>query len=139
MKTQHLLQLEDASAISQACKIRAAELNVAVSIVVLDGHGHLMLSERLDGAQFQTPDVAKGKALTAVMMRQPSRVIENAALARLTLCSFQDSRLPIQGGLPLFIHKACVGSVGVSGGSPEQDEVIAEAGIEYFMHQIRLP
>lgn len=135
MNTQHILQLTDASAISQACKARATDLNVAVSIVVLDGHGHLILSERLDGAQFQTPDVAKGKALTAVMMRQPSRAIEDAALARLTLCSFRDGRLPIQGGLPLFIHGECVGSVGISGGSPDQDEMIAQAGIEYFLRE----
>lgn len=132
MKTQLTLQLADAAAISQACKARAAELDVCVSIVVLDGHGHLILSERLDGAQFQTPDVAKGKALTAVMMRQPSKVIEDAALARLTLCSFHDGRLPIQGGLPLFIDEQCVGSVGISGGSPTQDEIIAQSGVEYF-------
>jgi uncharacterized protein GlcG (DUF336 family) len=84
----------------------------------------------MDGASFQTPDVARGKALTSAMMKKPSGIIETATLARLTLASFDDGRLPIQGGLPVFSGDQLVGAVGVSGGTPDQDEAIAKAGID---------
>lgn len=132
MKNLLMIQYSDALGIADACQAKAAEINIGVSVAVLDGSGHLVFTARYDGAQFQTPDVAKGKALTAVMMRRSSKLIEDATLARLTMTTFNDGRLPIQGGLPLFVDQQCIGSVGISGGTPDQDELIAQAGVDYF-------
>lgn len=132
MKNLLMIQYSDALGIADACQAKAAEINIGVSVAVLDGSGHLVFTARYDGAQFQTPDVAKGKALTAVMMRRSSKLIEDAILARLTMTTFNDGRLPIQGGLPLFVDQQCIGSVGISGGTPDQDELIAQAGVDYF-------
>ena len=38
------------------------------------------------------------------------------------------SLTPIGGGVPLMIGSDCVGAIGVSGGTPQQDEEIASAG-----------
>ncbi|WP_023639063.1 GlcG/HbpS family heme-binding protein [Dickeya zeae] len=130
MKTHSHLDYADAQRIVNASIEAAASLGLAASIAVLDPAGHLVLLARMDGASFQTPDVARGKALTSAMMKKPSSIIETATLARLTLASFDDGRLPIQGGLPVFSGDQLVGAVGVSGGTPDQDEAIARAGID---------
>ena len=130
MKNQPHLDYADAQRIVTASTDAASALGIAASIAVLDPTGHLIFLARMDGASFQTPDVARGKALTSAMMKKPSGVIETATLARLTLASFDDGRLPIQGGLPVFSGEHMVGAVGVSGGTPDQDEAIARAGID---------
>lgn len=130
MKSHSHLDYADARRIVNASIEAAASLGLAASIAVLDPAGHLVLLARMDGASFQTPDVARGKALTSAMMKKPSGIIETATLARLTLASFDDGRLPIQGGLPVFSGDQLVGAVGVSGGTPDQDESIARAGID---------
>jgi uncharacterized protein GlcG (DUF336 family) len=37
------------------------------------------------------------------------------------------------GGLPLFVNEEIVGGVGCSSGTPDQDEVVAQAGIDAFL------
>ncbi|WP_186013877.1 GlcG/HbpS family heme-binding protein [Burkholderia gladioli] len=128
MKSMPRLELSDARRIAAHAIGHAEEIGVAVSVIIVNECGFPVYLERLDGAAFQTPDVARGKALTSVMMRKPSKDIEDAALARPTLAQFSDGRLPIQGGVPLFSGEYCLGAVGVSGGTPEQDEAIAYAG-----------
>lgn len=130
MKNVIHLDYNDAVYIVDASLKCASELGVTVSVAVLDAAGHLITLSRMDGASFQTPDVARGKALTSVMMKAASGLVEKAALARLTLISFNDGRLPVQGGLPVFSDNQLVGAVGVSGGTQEQDEMIARVGIE---------
>lgn len=137
MRKLFVIQYSDALGIAEACQAKAAELNIGVSVAVLDGSGHSVLCARFDGAPFQTPDVAKGKALTAVMMRRSSKTIEDATLARPTMTTFNDGRIPIQGGLPLFVDQQCVGSVGISGETPDQDELIAQSGVECFTHSVQ--
>ncbi|KWF91840.1 hypothetical protein WL94_13260 [Burkholderia cepacia] len=133
MKNQLQLDQADAGRIVSAAIEAASRLGIAISIAVLDPAGHLLLLLRMDGAAFQTPDVARGKALTSVMTKQPSGVFETAVIARPTFASVQDGRLPIQGGYPVFSGKECVGAVGISGGTAEQDEAIAKAGIEAWL------
>jgi uncharacterized protein GlcG (DUF336 family) len=132
MRQQLHVDYLEARDVLVACSSKADAMGVPVSICILDGSGHPVLTARLDGAPFQTADVARGKALTAVMMRQSSKAIEDVTLERLTLATFDDGRLPIQGGLPLIASGVCVGAVAASGGTPDQDEIIAEAGASAF-------
>ena len=39
--------------------------------------------------------------------------------------------IPGQGGLPIYDDQTIIGAVGVSGGTPQEDEVIADAGITF--------
>ena len=133
MKTVKMIEFAEAHALLQACKAKSEEMGIPVSVAILDGSGNTVLIARLDDAPFQTPEVARGKALTAVMMRRSSHEVEESTLNRVTLASFHDARLPIQGGLPLFSGDACVGAIAASGGTPVQDETIAKAGADVFV------
>jgi len=132
MKNNPSIDMNDARLIIDACIKEADTIGIAVSIAILDNAGHLIISQRMDGAAFQTPEVAKGKALTSVMMKKPSGTIETLTLSRPSLLSFSDGRVPIQGALPVLFDTKLVGAVGVSGGTPEQDESITQAGIDAF-------
>jgi uncharacterized protein GlcG (DUF336 family) len=39
--------------------------------------------------------------------------------------------IPGQGGLPVYKENQIIGAVGVSGGTPQEDEEIAQAGINH--------
>ncbi|MBK0031013.1 heme-binding protein [Erwinia sp. S43] len=126
------LDLNDAHRMTESSIKAAQEMKISVSVCVLDPAGHVICLARMDGASFQTPDVAKGKALTSAMMKKASGIIETATLERLSFTSFNDGRLPIQGGLPVFSGDQLVGSIGISGGTPFQDETIAKVGVNAF-------
>lgn len=130
MRTIEQLQYADAVAIAEACRLNAEAAALRVSVVIVDSSGRTVLAARFDNASFQTVGVAHGKALTSVMTKLPSKTAEDATLARLTLTTFSDGRLNIQGALPLFAGDQCVGAVGVSGANSQQDEDIARAGIK---------
>jgi glc operon protein GlcG len=43
----------------------------------------------------------------------------------------------LQGGLPIIIDGKVVGAVGVSGNSPQEDEDIAKAGVDFAAEAIK--
>ena len=42
----------------------------------------------------------------------------------------------VGGGLPVSVDGQVVGGIGVSSGTPDQDMVVAQAGIEAFLKQV---
>lgn len=100
----------------------------AMSIAVVDEGGYPLALQRMDGAGLMTAKVAMEKARTAALIRVPSgrladRLAAEPALPRLT------DYLPMAGGLPAMLEGQCVGAIGVSGGTPAQDERIGAAGL----------
>jgi glc operon protein GlcG len=99
----------------------------------LDSAGYPVAMARMDGASFQSIDVARGKALAAVTMQANSTAIENLSFDPRRGVTFDSAGiLPIQGALPLLTRGICVGAVAASGGEPEQDEEVALAGATAF-------
>ena len=112
-----------------AASAKAAELGLAASIAIVDEGGYAFRLYRGDGAGLMTPAVAQAKARTAALLRAPSGVLtarlkDQPELLRLT------EYLPMPGGLPVRYENGVVGAVGVSGGTPEQDEAIAQAALD---------
>jgi glc operon protein GlcG len=96
-----------------------------MSIAIVDDGGHLLSFERLD-ARASTITVATGKARTSALMRGPSGALESRIASQPALLALD--AMPLQGGLPLMVDGDCVGAIGVSGGTGEQDERVASAG-----------
>lgn len=112
-----------------AASAKAAELGLAASIAIVDEGGYAFRLYRGDGAGLMTPAVAQAKARTAALLRAPSGVLtarlkDQPELLRLT------EYLPMPGGLPVRYENGVVGAVGVSGGTPDQDEAIAQAALD---------
>lgn len=126
------LPFADARAMVDDARRQALELGKALSIAVVDYGGFVVLLERMDGARPMTPDIALAKAYSAAVMQRPTRMLENWRNADPVFFT-QVGRMgqrPIvatEGGYTLKRDGVIVGGVGISGGSPGEDERIAES------------
>jgi uncharacterized protein GlcG (DUF336 family) len=121
-----------AEAMIRAAKGKAAEIGIAVSIVVLDPAGHLKAFLRMDESWLGSIDVAMKKAKTSVLFQAETQdlweVCRPGAQAH-GLESTNDGLVTFAGGIPLKTTDGqLIGAVGVSGGQVAQDFEIARAG-----------
>src|SRR5215212_3731842 len=126
------ITLEQAERVIEAAKAKASDIEVPMTIAVVDMGGNLISLERMDNAILASLDIAIGKAYTAVAMKmstadlapvvQPGQPLYNLEIANQprTLVAFG-------GGIPLQANGEVVGGVGVSGGMPDQDQEVVEA------------
>lgn len=119
------------SAIARA-KERAAELGISVSVAVLDSGGNLVAVAREDDAILVSLDMAIGKAYTSVFMRAATGDLTAAVQPGGPFYNFDLAHTPrslitFAGGHP--IGTPMIGAIGVSGGTAEQDNEVALAGL----------
>jgi len=118
----------------EAAREKAAELGIAVTISVLDEGGLPKAFLRMDGAPLAGIEIAPVKARTAVLFRAPTSMwrerVETNQLLPVALVGLHDRVSLLKGGVPLVVDGAVVGAVGVSGGSEDQDDLVAGAAAE---------
>lgn len=132
MKYSDRLNLADARQVVRAAEEEALRHGWPMVIAVVDSGAHLVLQQRLDGAQLGSHDVARQKAETAVLFRRPTRVFEEAVTQgglHLRLLGMTNL-MPLDGGIPLIRDGAVVGAIGVSGMRSDQDAQVAQAGAD---------
>lgn len=115
-----------------AAVAEARKINVPMAIAVVDTGGHLVAFERMDNTQIGSVGVSQDKAVSAAMFRRSTKVFQDIVAgggAGLRILNLRGASA-IEGGLPLVVDGKIVGAIGVSGGSAEQDGVVAKAGIE---------
>ncbi len=127
------LTLEGARAVLEAAERRAREIGVPMDIAVVDDGGQLLAFARMDGAKPSSVEIAIAKAHCAAIRRQPTGpYIEGdqpSLLVSLALAIGSRARqTPLRGGLPFMVGGQCVGAIGVSNGTEEQDTDVARAG-----------
>lgn len=114
---------------------RATELNIPVSIAVLDAGGHLQSFVRMNGAVLGSIDIALKKAKTAALFEANSELVweytKPGAPAH-GLENTNDVLAPFAGGVPLFVDGELLGAIGVSGGAVSQDAEVAVAAAAAF-------
>ena len=128
------LTLEGARSILAAAEAKARAINVPHNIAVVDDSGHLLAFVRMDGAKLSSVEVAFTKARAAALRRAatgPSPPNEPSVMLSLGLSLATDGKLTcIRGGLPLFVDGQCVGGIGVSAGTEDEDVLVAQAGAD---------
>ena len=127
------LTLDDAQTIIAAAARRADELGQPVNIAVVDDGGNLVAHVRQDSAWIGSIDIAINKAWTARAFDAETRTLgtnSQPAQQFFGIHATNGGRVTIfAGGIPLKPDGVVIGGVGVSGGSGEQDQAIAEAGV----------
>ena len=120
-----------AVALVAAARAAATSLGIEVAIAVTDAGGHLKAFERTDGAPFLTGQVAIGKAWTAASYGVATHTW-NGYLADPKVAPLANvpGLVPVGGGNPVKSNGKLVGGIGVSGGSAQQDQDIAEAALQ---------
>jgi len=127
------LMLEGAELVLAAAKARAVEIKVPMDIAVVDDGAHLLAFARMDGAKLSSVEIAIRKAQGAAIRRlptAPARTGEevNVVLSMGLALATEGRQIPVRGGIPLLVDGVCVGAIGVSNGTEDQDVDVAQAG-----------
>ena len=126
-----MITMEKARLIIDAAIAKAKQIGQPMNIAVVDAGTNLTAFARMDGAWLGSIDIAINKAFTAKAFD-----ISTLELGRNSQPGNQfygihvsnHSRVMIfAGGIPIKVNGQIVGAVGVSGGSGEQDQAVAEA------------
>jgi glc operon protein GlcG len=110
----------------------ARKQNLPMAVAVVDTAGMLVAFERMDNTQTGSIAVAQDKASSAAMYRRPTKAFQDvlaAGGAGLRVLTLRGANA-VEGGLPIVVDGRIVGAIGVSGGSAEQDGVVAKAGLD---------
>jgi len=130
MKNTYALESSDIKAIAAAAEAEALRNKWAVTIAIVDGGGHLLHLQRLDGAAPISAHIAPAKAHTAAMGQRESKVYEDMINGgRVSFLSAPDLKGLLEGGVPIMKDGQCLGAVGVSGVKSTEDAQVARAGI----------
>jgi uncharacterized protein GlcG (DUF336 family) len=107
-----------------------------MNIAVVDEGNNLTAFARMDGAWLGSIDIAQNKAYTARSFDMSTKDLAPLCQPNQPLfgihASNQGRLIIFAGGIPLEAGGQVVGAIGVSGGSVEQDQDVAEAGVAAF-------
>src|SRR3954465_7308614 len=128
-----MMDLALARKVIAAAEKKASEIGQPMNVAVVDEGGNLVSHVRMDGAWRGSIDISINKAFTArAFDLQTPDLAEMAAPGGplFGIDATNGGRVVIfAGGIPLARDGGIVGDVGVSGGTVEQDQEVAEAGV----------
>jgi uncharacterized protein GlcG (DUF336 family) len=127
-----MVTLADARRVIAAAEKKAAEIGQPMNVAVVDGGGNLVAHVRMDGAWIGSVDISINKAYTARAFDIATKDLAGHSQSGGQFFGIHVSNggriMIFAGGIPLKRDGKVVGAVGVSGGSGEQDQSVAEAG-----------
>jgi len=130
VKNQPILELADLKAIAAAAEAEALKNHWPVTIAIVDGGGHLLWLQRLDGAAPASAHIAPGKAHAAALGRRETKGYEDMInQGRTAFVTAPAISALLEGGVPIIKDGQCLGAVGISGVKSHEDAQIARAGI----------
>src|SRR5271168_1496699 len=126
-----MMTTEKAQRIIEAGVAKAKQISQPMNIAVVDAGANLTAFVRMDGAWLGSIDIAINKAFTAkafdISTRDLGRNSQPGDQFYGIHVSNHDRVMIFAGGIPIKLNGQSVGGVGVSGGSGEQDQAVAEA------------
>jgi uncharacterized protein GlcG (DUF336 family) len=130
------ITLEDAQKVIEAAQKKAQEINCPMDIAVVDAGGNLKAHVRMDGAFIGSISISINKAYTAIAFQTETKELAPLTQSGQELFGLSDAhggRIVIfAGGIPLRRDGEIVGAIGVSTGTVDQDQQVAEAGAAAF-------
>ena len=126
-----MITLDNANRVIAAGQAMAEQIGQPMNIAVVDAGTNLRAFARMDGAWLGSIDIAINKAFTARAFDTSTRELgKNSQPGDQFFgihVSNHDRVMIFAGGIPLKLEGIIVGAVGVSGGSGDQDQAVAEA------------
>jgi len=130
------MRLEDARRVIAAAEKKATEIGQPMNIDVADEGGNLVAHVRMDNAWIGSIDIAQKKAFTSRAFDISTKDLAAHSQSGGQFFGIHASNngkvMIFAGGIPLKKEREVVGAIGISGGSGEQDNAVAEAGAEAF-------
>ncbi len=126
------LTLDEANRVIRGALAKAQELGIKISASVCDAGGHPIAFQRMDHAIWASTYGSQGKAVASAAFGRPSG--EMAARAdqptpRGIAATAGGRMIMGQGAVPILRNGIVEGACGVGGGTSQQDEDCARAGV----------
>ena len=131
------LSLDLALALLARVREEAEARDLSLAAAVVGGSGHVLATQRMDGAALGAMQLAAGKAYTAVSWATPSGEFGRSTQPGGDDWGWNttDPRIVVYaGGIPLLVDGELVGALGASGGTAAEDEecvLAAAAGLGF--------
>ena len=119
------LSLDLALALLARVREEAEARDLALAAAVVDSAGHVLASQRMDGAALGAMRLAVGKAFTAASWATPTGEFGSSTQPGGDDWGWNttDERIVVYaGGVPLIVDGELVGALGASGGTAGEDE-----------------
>lgn len=130
------ITLHEAQTVISAAVRKAQEIGQPMNVAIADEGGHLLSFVRMDNAWMGSINIAINKAYTARAFDLSTQKLAKLARPGEPFYGIQQSNhgriMIFAGGEPLLRQGRVVGAIGVSGGDNNQDQTVAEAGVEAF-------
>ena len=128
-----VISVEAASKALASTVSHARQMGISINVAITDSSGTLAGFLRMPGAFLHSIDIAIDKAYTAASFGFPTsqwmNILEGDAALKAGL-PLRPRLVIFGGGLPIVENGVRIGGIGVSGGSAEQDEECARAGLK---------
>jgi uncharacterized protein GlcG (DUF336 family) len=112
---------------------KARSKKISITVAVVERGGHLIGQSYMDGAKLPSTHLAFCKAWTSAMLQRPSGDYSSSMApgggAYALWNAFPGRMVPVGGGVPIIHQGVCLGAVGISGGSAEDDTEIATEAV----------
>jgi uncharacterized protein GlcG (DUF336 family) len=135
------LTLAEAEEIVAAAVKGGQAVGKAFSVAVVDSGGFLLLVKRSDGARPLTPNIAIAKAYSAAVMERPTQMLKPWAesnpgfFAQLSTMGAQPI-VATEGGVTIKRDGEILGGLGISGGTPDEDQRVCDEVLEALGYQL---
>jgi uncharacterized protein GlcG (DUF336 family) len=129
---RRVISLELALALLSRVRDEALSRDLSLAIAVVDDGGHVVASQRMDGAALGAMKLAMGKAYTSVLWGAPTGDFMESTQPGGDDWGWNstDPRIVVYaGGLPLLVDGELVGGVGASGASAADDAECVSAAV----------
>jgi uncharacterized protein GlcG (DUF336 family) len=140
MLTINRLDISDARILIEGARAKAQDIGVPMCIAITDEGGNLIAFERMDGGKVTSSIIAMDKAYTAAGAKKATHeygaASQPGAPAYGISSAIGGRLMVVGGGLPVIVNGDVVGGIGISSGTPMQDQEVAQAGIDVFLAQL---
>ncbi len=134
------LSIDDSKILIEGAEQKSREIGVPMCIAVADESGNLLAFLRMEGAKVSSIDSAINKAFTCAAARKGTHEYNKLAVPgkpTFGIHTTNQGRFSIiGGGLPIVIDDEVVGGIGLSSGTAEEDQIVAQGAIHFFLSEI---
>ena len=128
------ITLAQAEAAIAAAKVKAKEIDTKMDICVVDAGANLVAFARMDGAWIGSVDISFKKAKTAAWFTMDTAALTHLVKPDAPLFNIEHSNgglITFPGGVVIKNSNGeCIGAIGVSGSTVDNDHTVAVAGAE---------
>lgn len=126
------LTLDIAKKLLDKAENKAKETNIPVVIAIVDEGGNLIAQHKMDDALLISVSLSLNKAYTSVATKMSTENLSELILPGKPLYTLENIKniTAVGGGIPIIINGNIIGAIGVSGGSVEEDILIAKSALE---------